>query len=281
MLGKSVLCWFSFFVLVFSAGCNKSPSTERGNESSATLSAEEQALVVSYVDGLSAIAQQSATADSLLEFYRQSSFLGRPVNDREIQVVSAPKSKMSFIVVPFVNKHTTLVEGRGVIVAAYDNRMMALYNNNFSSLIRGILLAHELVHAIDDIVYGEKGSTPLSLEWLAEEGNALHAVYSILNEYTNGQWRAKALESARERRKWATSNGHSEAAMVYGVNSADSLRVITMLGQLENDDLNALLTQFMVDVNMLNFYEVSGGNMEEYQHLAGEFLHEFYKKKAP
>ncbi|MFA6525450.1 MAG: hypothetical protein WCT33_04270 [Patescibacteria group bacterium] len=281
MFGKKVLGWLLVVFLAFSAGCSKNASREKGTTSLPTLSVDEQALVDSYVNGLSTIAQRSTTADSLLAFYHQSSFLGRPVNDSEVQVVSVPRGEMSFVVVPFISKRTTLVEGQGVVAAAYSNQMMALYNNDFSNLVRGILLAHELVHAIDDVVHGENESVALSSEWLVGEGNALHVVYSILNEYTNGQWRAKALESAHERRKWATSNGHSEAAISFGVNSADSLRVTTMLGQLKNDDLNALLTQFMVDVNMLNFYEVSGNNMDEYQYLAGEFLHEFYSKNDP
>lgn len=261
-----------FVMLVSFLGCSEKNSTP-------ALSEQENALLSTYVSGLEAIATKSPAADSLLAFYRSSATVARPLQDGNIQVLEAAKNPQQFFfVVPVVSEHVTSVPGEGVIAAAYSEQVMRLNNNSFTDFVRGILLAHELVHAQDELLHGEPPSDFLSDIWIAGEGHAHFVVYSILNEYTQNRWREQAVESAHERRRWAIDHGYSKAAMSFSPLPSDSLRIVSIVGELSRADFDMLLTQFIVDANMLNIKEVTEGNPQDYQVLAHEFLYTYYAR---
>lgn len=273
---KSLWVCLLGFALVGGGGCEKRDEPARQTPLAYTL--EESHLLQSYVDGLAEIAKTSPMADTLLTFYQTASTKARPHPGGDVQVLESPKTDKYFFVVPQVGVQTTPLPNQGAVAARYEGRVMELNNNNFSPFVRGLMVGHELVHARDEILDGEPPSEPLSPTWLTGEGHAHYVVYTILNEYTSGTWKLKAIESAHERRQLALANGHSEAAMTFNASSADSVRMVEMFGPLGLDDLSLLLTQFTVDANMLNLKEVTAGDMEKYQSLAGEFLYEFYSR---
>lgn len=278
-------CWRSrvwlLIIIIAVVGCGKDPrQTTEQAKPPLTYTAEERALLDSYVGGLAEIAKKSPTADSLLAFYWRAATLARPFADGQVQVLEAPKSNICFFVVP----HTEIMTGglrpdQGAVAAEYGNQIMGLHNNTFSKFVRGLMLGHELVHAEDELLNGEQPSQEqLSAEWLSGELHAHATIYQVLNEYTGGQWREMAIQSAHERRGWAVENGYSEAAMTFNATDTDSTRMVDMFGPMSYVDLSALLTGFTFDANMLNLKEVSADDMEKYQSLAGEYLYEFYSR---
>ncbi|MFA6392395.1 MAG: hypothetical protein WCW66_06700 [Patescibacteria group bacterium] len=274
---RTLLACLLIVAILATIGCGKKNESQSSLPTVARLTTQEQVLIDSYINGLSALAQKSATADSLMVFYREAAVLARPISDGQIMVVESPRSDKAFMVVPYVDVVTqTRTGGEAFVAAQYGGRIMALYNNGFSDLVRGLLLGHEIVHAQDEIISGEKESEPFSPTWLNGEAHAQYVMHNVLSEYTGDMWRNVVHESARERRSWAVSNGYSEAAMTFSPVGADSTRVVDVFGQLSDDDLTVLLTQLTFSANMFNFYEITKGDMVKYESYAGQFLYEFY-----
>lgn len=141
-----------------------------------------------YAEGLARLAGKSATADTLYAFYRSHAIPAQLVGGQAFVPVRLATGQ-DFYVAPAITD-TVDTEAPTFVVAgySYDLDLLVLRSIDLTPLLRGLYLAHELVHAYRDKVRQVPQYALLSEAWVREEIIAHVAESRFLNEYTNGAW---------------------------------------------------------------------------------------------
>ena len=241
------------------------------------LTVRERQLIESSRSSLAQLAETSQAAKELLLFFDNEATLAKYIDKETFQVVEDPQSPHFFYVVADTTK-PVLGEQRSYVAAEFDIgiRCLTLYDYQFSGLVQGLFLAHELQHAMDCVLGGEKVSTFISVEWLMGEYHALWTVKEILNQHTEGEWEEIALTSRAKRESLSIALGHDTSFFTFGPAPGDSSRIVALFGNLAPDDYNSLVTQMIIDANMYNVKEIAGADTMLFFNGALDFLETFY-----
>ncbi|MBI5037636.1 MAG: hypothetical protein HZC01_02955 [Candidatus Kerfeldbacteria bacterium] len=255
------------------------------------LTAEEQKVFDFCDSSLALVARKSLKADSLLEFYRSHGIPARFLGDGQIKILSMSADSLFFFV--FVNQSgdSTIGAQEAKIAATFSipARSLGVEMCGFSKFIQGMMLSHELSHAVDCLMNHEPDSPPLSPDWLMGELRAHHATYTILNEFSQQAWQKAVRESREERLQSALAGGHSNQSFTIGFMPGDSVRVARFMKAIKlpwsMQDFNVLATWMIVDANLLNVTIVAGDNDQNRLNGMMMFLEQFYgqmmQKMAP
>ena len=215
-------------------------------------------------EDLAALAEQSATAKELLEFYDAHAVRAKFVDSHLFEVVETLDSPLDFFIVADPNPIPLLREEDAIFAEFFcESRSVKLATCGFGQLVRGLCLAHEIVHARDctENDYDEEGTVtePLSDPWLLEEYEAHHAVFMIINEMTEGKWLAAARESALQRQQITVAEGHEPYAYTMGPLTDDEDRIRKCVPIESPLDVGFYGTDLVVSANMLTIeqYAVS------------------------
>ncbi|MFA5889323.1 MAG: hypothetical protein WC857_03820 [Candidatus Paceibacterota bacterium] len=203
-------------------------------------------------DDLAALAELSATAKELLEFYDAHAVRAKYVDSRLFEVVEPLDSPLDFFIVANPNPIPLLREEDAIFAEFFcESRSVILATCGFGPLVRGLCLAHEIVHARDCTDEdGEIVAEPLSDLWLFEEYEAHHTVFMVINEMTNGKWLEAAQESAKQRQRIMAESNEPYAYTMGPVPSDEDL--IRNCVSIESPlDAGFYATDMIVSANML------------------------------
>lgn len=241
----------------------------------------EQALFDNYYNGARLVAQRSSFADSLLAFFDSCAVKVKRLDDERLQSMNTATSPYWFFVGPTLEYRTSVDTSyaKGAMFIP-NSRLMALYDNQFGSFVRGLFLLHETTHVYDHVILSEPNALPLSPIWLLGELHAHASVSLILNQYTEGKWNQIVQDCAAEHDSARAEQGADETAIVSGLSVQLEQRIRRLFPGLNHQDQLFMNTQLMIEANMTNLAGLAS-SPEEYQNLGLAFLAEFYGQADP
>ncbi|MFA6511676.1 MAG: hypothetical protein WCV86_00920 [Patescibacteria group bacterium] len=260
----------ALFVAACFVGCHKADTTAKAQplsdnilselqkagpvepDTSTSITSEELRIITSMEDALAQLATKSPTAKGLLEFYQQNAMKAHFIDNQTFSVMEVPTSSTPFFIVaePQPREHGAN-ETYVAVSFDMDSSRMLLHETRFSPLVKGLYFAHELVHAADWLSGNEPLSEPLTPEWLYGEYRAHSITSRVLNEYTKGGWLTLVQESIAARKRVAKEDGQDPTSYILGEVPGDVQLINTLLGTMDLNNMNAMLTQLTVDANML------------------------------
>ncbi|MFH1236351.1 MAG: hypothetical protein V1685_05455 [Parcubacteria group bacterium] len=246
------------------------------------LTPDEQRVFDFCDSSLTSVARKSHTADSLLRFYRAHGVPARYMGSGQIKVLSTTEDSLFFFVYVNQSGDSTIGAHEAKVVATFSipARSLGIEMCGFSKFVQGMMLAHELSHAVDCLVNHEPNSEALSDDWLMGEINAHHTTYAILNEYSKDTWGKLVRDSREERLKTALAGGHSNQSFTIGNMPGDSSRIVSCMKTIKLpwsvQDFNVLATWMTVDANMVNISIVAGSSDQDRMNGMGMFMRAFY-----
>lgn len=247
-------------------------------DTSTALTANESAIIDQTVSNLAMLARRSRTAAALLDFYRQNAVRCHIRSDGSLVTVEPNRSKVWFSIVaveqPFHPKAST------TLVAAMfmaTNRTMVISPSTHNRICGGIVFAHELVHAQDVLLGGQKISPTMSDPWLLAEWHAFATIRKVLNEYTQGAWQQALNRGDRDRTEVKRKTGRPPDYHLVALTQADISYLTSALGPLTQVDLRTIIIQYTIDVNTAVMRRKAGSDSTLFTNNVLYFLRNLYQ----
>ncbi len=214
---------------------------------------EDQARVIDESrKALADLAAKSPKAKELLDFHDAHAIAAMAEPNGLRVVTEPPKDKPWF----FIAADTTPVKmgATGGVIAIFNCQPpnMRLKGQKTSDLVRGLLLAHELSHAVDCLVNHEPPSVLFDEVWLLGELNAHGNVFAILNEWTDGWWKTLVQASQERRVNTSLERGKRPESNVFGQFPEDRAEFVKRFGALDANSMGFFFAQLDIDANITN-----------------------------
>ncbi len=259
------------------------PPTQPAKEQ-VTMPDDELAVIAKNRATLAKLAEMSPTAAELLKFYDLNATPAKLVPNGAM-VVEAPKTEAWFMVVGDPTRINDPKVARAGAEFDCQSRIMRFTNNAGSNQITtGVLIAHEISHAVDCIVKREPVTLRGSPIWLMGERNAYETGSHVLDEVTDGRWSKLVDEIGDRRLAGLIKSGHPDS--FYLGQSEEDITAIKKLFGVDLDDLSlgSLAMQLSVDTGMRNaLIQTKALGLDEKEASASQlrFLTAFYQHYAP
>lgn len=214
---------------------------------------EEKRAINEAIKGLERLAEHSAQAKHALDFLRQNS-VPACLDDSTVAVYPVDSTQVlgptGFYLAPFISGFS-VGAGSTTMAAGYLPRLRTLLITvtDLSTLVRGLLMAHELKHAEDNLVnsytLGQRGSG----EEVTAEMSAYGGQRVVLDQYTNGGWSRIVAESCLERAKFKEDRQIPPHHFTFDSVPGDSARIVNLLPGTTVKDLGPLTVILTMDAN--------------------------------
>lgn len=264
-----------FLVTFWSVGCG-SPPARTPRLALDVLTPDQAAFLSAYQQGLERLATRSATADSLLKFFQAHAVPGQPVSDHQFIGRRPLQHPHDFYVVPVLSE-TVQVHRATFIVGRYDKKPNAitLWYNDFTPLVRGMYLGHEIVHAYRHLVRGAPPDPALSPGWVREEVIAHFTVSQILNQYTDSGWSRAVSQGFDLRSDWVTKQLQSIEPLLDEARVEDVLMLATLFGAQPGISGDLVLLHYRHDLHLQWIFSTSEDSVSAVERIQRHFR-DFY-----
>lgn len=242
------------------------------------LTKEESKLVQSALSGLDMVAKRSPSAKAKLIWIRR---YGIPAtfstNGDSIIPSRLPNEAYAIWLIPF-GEQRHVGQGDATMAMGYVARLRAVLFSagNFSPVMKGILLAHELQHADDNINHGVRMDPNDREARDLEERSAYMFEHQVLEEYSQGRWSHAVQASLADRQVWKVRQGLAWQGLTFQDMPKDSIYLVRACPGINRYDLGPLSVQLAIDTNFHLVDSVAAGNDAIRQEGQRTFLRRYF-----
>lgn len=231
----------------------------------------------SFERGLAELAERSAAADTLWQFYRAHAIPAQRINDRLLVPVRVGRDQ-DFYITPALEDTVDLADSTFVFGKySFEADLLVLRYIELTPLLKGLFFSHEIVHAYRDKIRGIPQYPALSPAWIREEVIAHVGGTRILNELTAGGWARLVVNGLEQRLTAIRDRGQSAEAAFDRYSREEEQAIASWFGPLPVRDQNLLLVHYQHDLQIHRRYRETPTEDEAHQRILDYFLG-FYTK---